>query len=169
MNKQWLHEREIRAIWIPKLDIEDLTTMDREEQRRWFAEDLQLQELIEQVEQPISVQKMDGNDTETLAQIIESLPQLIDNPGRGWRILLEGAGLKMICNESIIQGTASQVARELIRWLKIRARLPEKQECEVLGWLLLHILKFPNISSAEQEAIKRITRKHQLIPDLWPL
>jgi serine/threonine protein kinase len=168
MQKQWKAEQEIAVIFVPEQDLRSLARMDEGEKRYWLIQDLQLQDLIDHQWKPLSLQHMDQNDIHILVQIIMKIPQVIEHSGRGWRLLLNEAGLEVISGEELeSQGPAYHIAWNLIMRLKVRARLPERPECEVLGWLLLHICRLFSISSEDQREIQRIMKKYTLIPPGW--
>jgi Effector-associated domain 8 len=164
IKKQWADERNIRVIFVPWRDVEELRDKDAKKQEQWFNNDLELQELVNGIKKSMSVQQMEGNDTETLVKILKKLPQLIDEPGRGGRTLLQSAGLDEIVGEFNLTGTARMVAWEQVDQLKRRARLPEYPDYEVLGLLLCYILTLEDLPQKDKVSIKQIIRKYALVP-----
>ncbi len=170
--KQWSVTRQIKVIYVPWNHV--VTELmknekDKEDQEIWFIDKLELQNMIKVAKKPMSLQQMDGNDTESLVKILEKLPELIDEPGRGGRTLLQSAGLGEIVSEFVLTGTARNIAWGLVDQLKRRARLPEHPGYEVLGLLLCYILSLKDFSPKDSESIKQIIRKYAILPPSRPL
>src|SRR6266496_995507 len=164
LEDEWQKSRQMKTRSICQQEIDELKSLKLEDRKRWVTKELELEELTEGAKKTISVQQMDGNDTNSLVTIIEKLPQLIDEPGRGWRMLPLAAGLYMITDEFSLTGSARYIAWGLVDQLRRRARLPEHPDWEVLGLLLSHILTLKELPLTDSTRIKDIMEKYGLAP-----
>lgn len=164
LEDEWQTGKQIKTHPIYQQEIDELKSLELEDSKLWVTKELELEELTAGAKKSMSVQQMDGSDTETLVQIVANIPNLTDESVRGWRTLLQEADLGKITSEIDLKGPARTIAWGLVDFLKRRARLPERPDCEVLGLLLCYILAMEDLPPTDSTRIKDIIGKYGLAP-----
>ena len=165
INDKWKDDKRY-AEFIPPNHLVDLQDVSEAAKRKWLTDKLHLKGELEEEKTAKSVQLMEGNDVYILVDIIcKKFQEYTDSGAKGWRSLLSAAGLDSLASEIERNGASRPIAINLIEHLKIRARLPEEPQYEVLGLLLLEFLQAVTLSQKEYEAISIIIRTYGLVPE----
>jgi hypothetical protein len=131
---------------------------------------LRLEELITKAQAlpPVSVAapNITAADVATLANILGNLTAFFDNGERGWRLVMNAAGLTTLIGELNISGANNEtIAFGVITQLKGRRALDAYPEDPVLGRFLYAIVTtMPDLPINYGDQIKTVLRTYNLVP-----
>jgi hypothetical protein len=114
----------------------------------------------------VAAPNITSGDVATLANILGNLTAFFDNGEKGWRLVMNAAGLTTLIGELNISGANNEtIAFGVITQLKGRKPLDDYPEDQVLGRFLYAIvttmLDLP-INYGDQ--IKNVLRTYNLVP-----